>query len=58
MKLKWQDLKIGDVIRDKCTETEYMIICYTSNPIAKCHVGTIEGWLDDEMLLYYEKVEC
>ena len=55
-KLKWQDLKIGDVIRSKKSGIEYMVIATSSCPVsAGSHVATITGWISDEMLSNFEK---
>ena len=52
--LKWTDLKIGDVIR-KGIET-YMVIGIEDN-YNGTHILAGQGWLSDEELKEWEKVE-
>ena len=53
-KLKWTDLKLGDVIRHKSTKVEYLItgIHYDDKCVFFCG-----DWADDEELEAWEKVE-
>ena len=53
-KLKWTDLKLGDVItRDKL---KFMVTGIDSE-VDECHVFAGDVWLDDEELAEWEKVE-
>lgn len=58
-KLKWTDLKIGDVIRHKLSNLEYMIIGIDrQNTNTSKHIRYINTWLtDDELRKDWEKVE-
>lgn len=53
-KLKWTDLKLGDVItRDKL---KFMVTGIDSED-NECHIFAGDVWLDDEELAEWEKVE-
>ncbi|MBO6099754.1 MAG: hypothetical protein J6P07_00270 [Spirochaetaceae bacterium] len=55
-KLKWTDLKVGDVIkRDGRTS---MVICTdTDDDKSFCHICAGHGWISDEELEKWNKVE-
>ena len=54
--LKWTDLKIGDVIKHKI-ECEYRMIVGLSPNHENEHVMVGDGWMTDEYLESWEKVE-
>lgn len=51
---KWIDLKIGDVIKKG---TERYIVIGIEEKNNRCHILTGQGWLSDEELEEWEKVE-
>lgn len=55
-KLKWTDLKIGDVLRnDRFFE---MVTCIDTEDVDNCHIYLSRtGWISDEELEVWEKVE-
>ena len=56
-RLKWTDLKVGDVIRSP-SMIDYMVTGINRRRDAKnCHILAGESWLTDELLKYWEKVE-
>ena len=54
--LKWQDLKIGDVIRGKNSGCEYMVTMRDTRDSVVSHIGSGGVWLHDSELSSYEKV--
>lgn len=54
--LKWTDLKIGDVIKHK-KDGEYRMIVGLSTDHEYEHVIVGDGWMTDEYLESWEKVE-
>ena len=54
--LKWTDLKIGDVIKNK-QESEYRMVVGLSPNHESEHVMVGDGWMTDEFLESWEKVE-
>lgn len=49
--LKWTDLKIGDIIREKNNTTEYMVVGIDRNTDADTHICiTYFLWITDEEL--------
>ena len=61
-KLKWTDLKIGDIVHEKNgTETRMVTVIDTSNePDGEgdiCHICLSDWWATDEELEDWEKVE-
>ena len=54
--LKWTDLKIGDVIKNK-QESEYRMVVGLSPNHESEHVMVSDGWMTDEFLESWEKVE-
>jgi hypothetical protein len=55
-KLKWTDLKIGDVIRHKNSGIEYMITGFDKRDTGY-HIYLANEWISDTNLKKYEKVE-
>ena len=56
--LKWTDLKIGDVIKQKVHGYQLMVIGMDSSPDVSNHVYVAFDWIDDsELSDYWEKVE-
>lgn len=60
-KLKWTDLKIGDVIRNEAGTHTMMITGIDSREEKglkpNAHILITDIWLDDDDLAYWEKVE-
>lgn len=56
-KLKWTDLKIGDVIKPKDDTISYLILAVNSWEDGKSHIRVDKTWIDDDCLCYWEKVE-
>lgn len=61
-KLKWTDLKIGDILREKNGTQTYMVTgTDTSNELDGegnvCHICLSDWWVTDNDLKYWEKVE-
>lgn len=57
-KLKWTDLKIGDVLRSKSSGCCYIITGYDPNGNDGCHLLYFDGsWQEDCFLEHWEKVE-
>lgn len=57
-KLKWTDLKIGDVIRNKKSTHHFMVIGIDMREESKAHIYNGITWFDEYDLEYYwEKVE-
>lgn len=57
-KLKWTDLKIGDVIQKKSSTHSMMVIGIDYREESKSHILIGEAWLDnDDLECYWEKVE-
>ena len=56
-KLKWTDLKIGDVIKKKDSEICYLVtgMDYKEDAISHVHIANL--WIDDDCLDTWEKVE-
>jgi len=55
--LKWTDLKIGDVIRQRLTHINYMVTGIDSR-LNSCHIFIASTWINDESLAKnWEKVE-
>lgn len=57
--LKWTDLKIGDIIREKCEKYEYMVtgIDNREDENIELHIFAGNCWLNDKELANWEKVE-
>ena len=56
-KLKWTDLKVGDVIRRCNTSVEYLVTAIDKDKKEESHIYA-GSWIDDGTLEnYYEKVE-
>ena len=57
MKLKWTDLKIGDVIRYKSSGVEYLVAGLDKRS-AGCHIYAANTWINDGSLeTNWEKVD-
>ncbi len=56
-KLKWTDLKIGDVIRQKEGTISYLVTGIDTSPSTNKHIFTDGIWVSDEELTDWEKVE-
>lgn len=56
-KLKWTDLKIGDVIKLKDDTILYLVTGVDPRVEAKSHIRVAAKWIDDDCLCYWEKVE-
>lgn len=56
-KLKWTDLKIGDVIKQKDGAVSYLIMGMDANPLTDKHIFTKGVWVLDSELEGWEKVE-
>lgn len=56
-KLKWTDLKLGDVIKQKDGEISYLVIGIDSKGGDNSHILVDKTWIDDDCLCYWEKVE-
>ena len=56
-KLKWTDLKIGDVIRWKDGTIERMVVNIDRRSESDSHIGVCDLWIVDDDLEYWEKVE-
>lgn len=56
-KLKWTDLKIGDVIQNEKHTHSMMVIGIDHREEAKSHIYDGVCWLDNDDLEYWEKVE-
>lgn len=60
-KLKWTDLKIGDVIRNEAGTHTMMVTGIDSREEKghkpNAHILISDTWLDDDDLAYWEKVE-
>ena len=54
-KLKWTDLKIGDVIKNE--HKSALITAIDDDPNIKMHIQAGGSWFDDEVLEEWEKVE-
>ena len=55
-KLKWQDLKIGDVIRCKYTGIKYLITAVDSREHVASHIFIDDSWISDDAISFgYEK---
>lgn len=58
-KLKWQDLKIGDVIRCKFTGIKYLITAVDSREHVVSHIFIDDSWISDDAISFgYEKDGC
>lgn len=55
--LKWTDLKLGDVIKQKDGEISYLVIGIDSKGGDNSHILVDKTWIDDDCLCYWEKVE-
>ena len=55
--LKWTDLKIGDVIQNKCYAHCYMVIGIDMREESRTHIYNGVTWLDNDDLENWEKVE-
>ena len=49
-KLKWTDLKIGDVIRHKISGVEYLITGFDKRQNKERHIGFADEWVSDNDL--------
>ena len=56
-KLKWTDLKIGDVVKQIDSTISYLITGIDSFEESTSHVLVNGTWVDDDCLEYWEKVE-
>lgn len=56
-KLKWTDLKLGDVIKQKDGAISYLIIGVDPKGGDNSHILVDKTWIDDDCLCYWEKVE-
>ena len=56
-KLKWTDLKLGDVIKQKDSTISYLITGVDSDGGANSHIMAGKVWIDDDCLCNWEKVE-
>jgi len=56
-KLKWTDLKLGDVIKQKDGKISYLVIGIDSKGEDNSHILVDKTWIDDDCLCYWEKVE-
>lgn len=56
-KLKWTDLKIGDIIQNECTTLCYMVVGIDMREESKTHIYNGVCWLDNDDLNYWKKVE-
>lgn len=55
--LKWTDLKVGDVIRNKDSEIECLVLSLDKRSTDTKHIKAGDFWLTDEELEEWEKVE-
>lgn len=55
-KLKWTDLKVGDILRSP-SMIEYLVIGIDRNKSNDTHIRVDGVWLTDGQLRYWEKVE-
>lgn len=55
-KLKWADLKVGDVIK-RGGRTSMVICIDTDDDKSFCHICAGHGWISDEELEKWKKVE-
>ena len=57
-KLKWTDLKFGDVITDGRTSIEYLVTAIDKSESCSSHIFVQDYWIDDKELEdYWKKVE-
>ena len=56
-KLKWTDLKLGDVIKQKYSTISYLVIGIDSEGEAGSHILVGKTWIDDVCLCDWEKME-
>ena len=56
-KLKWTDLKLGDVIKQKDSTISYLITGVDSDGGCHSHIMAGKVWIDDDCLCNWEKVE-
>lgn len=62
-KLKWQDLKVGDIIKCKSTGIKYLVTAIDSRELTSSHIFISDFWVHDSAISFdfelenYEKVE-
>ena len=54
-KLKWTDLKIGDVLQNKFTSMKSLVVAIDSDSDSSYHIYVGSEWLDDLDLEHWEK---
>lgn len=56
-KLKWTDLKLGDVIKQKYSTISYLVTGIDSEGESGSHILVGKTWIEDACLCNWEKVE-